>query len=184
MSKKRRASVVPSFVGNGELTEYSKKTDSWIYNQIQKGKYAPGIKVDSEDFIRFSMIKNKIAASIVFANEMIQVVKKAKQLSSTTTNNYRFELNWRLVGDINNSTIDELNLVKELLWSKIDSDVQELSFEFKASVEKMGKVRVDFDTKNLTCGCVLAFEVNILANCEKIIEFIKNLGFDFGDELN
>jgi hypothetical protein len=88
------------------------------------------------------------------------------------------------LGDINNSTIEELNLVKELLWSKIDSDMQILNFEFKASIEKMGKVRVDFDSKNLVCVCVLSFEVNILSDDEKIINKIKEIGFDFGDDLN
>lgn len=184
MSKRRKASIMAPFVGNGKLTDYKDKSDSWIYDQMTKKEVKPGITVNKDDFIRFSAIKNKIASKLVFANEMIQVVKEAKQLSSTTTSNYRFALCWRLSGSINGSSIEELNLVKELLWSKVDSDIQELSFVFNATLEKIGKVKIDMDKMNLFCESVLSFEVNILSDDKKIREAIKNLGFDFGEELN
>ena len=179
--KKRISSIVTPFVGNGKLTEYKDKQDSWIYNQISKGKTNPGIEVLNDEFIRFSAIKNRMAARMVLANTNIQIIKTAKQLASTTTNNYRYQFCWRLAGDIDKSTIEQLNLVKELLQCNIDDDIQKFSKQFNVSVQNYQKVFVDFETKNLTCNVVLSFVVNILTDNEKIAQKIQELGFEQGE---
>ena len=181
MFKKRYASVIAPFIGNGTLKEYKDKKDSWIIKQIEDGKVEPGISVSKDDFIRFSSIKKKIASKIVLSSNYVEIVKEGKQLSSTTTNNYRYLLRWTLKGDINNSTVNEINLVKDLLWSKVDNDIQELSFKFNTSLDKMSEVKIDFENRNLYCECVLIFTVNILTDSEKILDELKKSDFIFGE---
>lgn len=179
--KRRISSIVAPFIGNGKLTEYKDKQDSWIYEQMTSGKTNPGIKVLNDDYIRFSAMKNRMAMKMVMATSNIQIIKSAKQLASTATNNYRYEFNWKLAGDIDKSTIEQLNLVKELLQSNIDSDIQKLMKYFNVTVQNFQRIYIDFQTKNLSCNVTLSFVVNILTDNEKIAQKIQELGFQQGE---
>lgn len=178
--KKRNANFDTTFVGNGKLTPYKKKSDSWIWGQIETGKADPGIKVDqSGDYTKVAKLK-RIASNIVASSESIIISRFAKQRSSTSTNNYRFSLKWTLSGDLDGATIDEIEMASNLLQSRVDADLQSLKDEFTTSLEKQSIIMVDFTKKRLFAEALVSFDVNIMTDDAKIKEAITGLGFEFG----
>ena len=181
---KKKASTVP-FVGNGKLTEYKDKKDSWIMKQMKDGKPGDGIKIDKSDenHWRFASKCRKFASKIVCASETFVIEKKAKQISSTSNNNFRFQLKWSLNGDFDGATLNELAIVKEMLFARVNSDIESLNYLFSTRMEKIGEVSIDFASSSLFCEAVISVEVNIITNASNIIEKIRNLGFDTGDTI-
>ena len=114
--KRRKASIVAPFVGNGKLSEYKDKKDSWIYNQMQKGEYQPGINIVNEQFIRFSFVKNRIASEIL--SEKFDYKKTYKVLSEK-----QIQLSWFIKSKIDNSTVSELNEVSQMIKDFSDTDL-------------------------------------------------------------
>ena len=181
MKRKRIAYFVP-FIGDGELTPYNERKDSWIMNQMDSGKVKPGIDVTEDGFIRFSMLKKRIAAKLVLASdETIIISRQAKTLSSTSANNYRFQLQWKLNGDLNNSTINEVVMVSDLLMSKSSADLQDINCQYVCSIEKDTYPRLDIENKCLVVNTVVTFDVSILADNAKIKASLESMGFVFGD---
>jgi len=178
--KKRKADISSPFIGNGKLTPYSKKSDSWIWNQVDTGKVDPGIKVvKDKDFTRLSKLK-RIASNIVASSESIVISRFAKQRSSTSTNNYRFSLKWTLHGDLDGATIEEIEMASNLLTSRVEADLGSLKDDFTTSLEKQSNISVDFEKKRLFADALVSFDVNIMTDDSKIKEAIVKLGFDFG----
>jgi len=71
------------FSGNGELTEYKNKNDSWVYNQLEKEMPIPGIQktLDSYGNIKFSSKAGKIAERIVMKLANTIVVDSAYSIN-------------------------------------------------------------------------------------------------------
>lgn len=181
---KRKANSIP-FVGNGKLTEYKKKNDSWIVKQMDDGKPGNGITIDKsdEEHWRFASKCRKVASKIVCASETLVIDKKAKRISSTSNNNFRFHLKWSLSGDFNGASLNELNIVKEMLFAKVNSDIQSLNYLFSTTLEKLGEVSIDFSSSSLFCEAVIGIEVNIITDISVILDKIRGLGFDTGDSI-
>lgn len=178
--KKRKANVAGPFIGNGKLTNYSKKSDSWIWGQLDSGKVDPGIKViRDEDYTRLAKLR-RVASNIVASSEEIIISRFAKQRSSTSTNNYRFSLKWTLSGSLDGATIDELDMVSNLLMSRVEADLARLKDEFSTTIEKQSTVSIDFAKQRLYSESLISFDVNIMTDDSKIKESIEKLGFDFG----
>lgn len=161
--------------GNGKLTDYT-KDGSWIMNQIKDGKPEPGITVDkSGDHIRFA----KIAANVVTAScEEMSICRAFKQLSSATRNDYRFALKWIFNGNLNGCTMEELNLIKELLWAKVSIDVEKLNGTFTTSMPYMGQPALDIVNSTIKVESIIEFTINIATDANVISDFLKQLGFD------
>lgn len=180
--KKIQANEIPT-VGNGKLTEYKGKKDSWIMKQMKDGKPGDGIKIDKSDdeHWRFASKCRKVASKIVCASETFVVDKKAKQLSSTSNTNFRFHLKWSLSGEFDGVSLNELSIVKEMLFARVNSDIENLNYLFTTQMEKIGEVCIDFASSCLFCEAVIGIEVNIVTNVSNIIEQIRKFGFDTGD---
>ena len=180
--KKKQANEIPT-VGNGKLTEYKDKKDSWILKQIKNGKQGDGIKIDKSDdeHWRFASKCRKVASKIVCSSETFVVDKTAKQLSSTTNTNFRFHLKWSLTGEFDGASLNELSIVKEMLFARVNNDIENLNYIFTTKLEKIGEVCIDFSSSCLFCEAVIGIEVNIVTNVSNIIEQIRRLGFDTGD---
>lgn len=181
MKRKKIAYFVP-FIGDGKLSPYKERKDSWVLDQMDTGKVNPGIDVSNDGFIRFSMLKKRIAAKIVLAaDEQITISRQAKTLSSTTANNYRFKLSWKLSGNLNGCTLSEIALASDLLFSKSSSDLQDINCSYVGSIEKDTNPRIDFENKCINIDTVVTFEVSILADNTKIKASLEEMGFVFGD---
>jgi len=161
--------------GNGKLTDYTKE-GSWIMNQLKSGKPEPGIKVDkSGDHIRFA----KIAANVVTAScEEMAICRAFKQLSSATRNDFRFALKWIFNGNLNGCTVEELNLIKELLWAKVSIDVEKLNGTFTTNMPYIGQPALDIVHSTLKVESIMEFTINIATDASVISNFLKQLGFD------
>lgn len=184
MKRKRTSSEAP-FVGNGHLTDYKTKKDSWILKQIEDGKPNNGIKIDKSDeqHWRFASKCRKIASKLVSASETFTIDKFVKQLSSTSNHNYRFYLKWSLIGEFNGASLNELAMVKEMLFARINGDVEKLNYLLNLKLERMGEVSIDFSSSSLICEAIIDVEVNVVTNVSNILEHFKSLGFDTGDAI-
>lgn len=181
--KKRKAEVSTQFVGNGELTPASGKKDSWIYKQMQQGKPQPGIKIDKSDEThwRFAAKCRKTASKVVLASEVLKIDKYFKQLSSTSANNFRFELKWTLNGEFDGASIQDLALVKELLFTRINNDFEKINATFAVNLERLNEIAIDFTTSSLVGEGVIAIQVNIVTDVKRIIEKLQEIGFQGGE---
>lgn len=183
--KKKTSSISAPFVGNGKLTEYKNKKDSWIYNQMETGEVEPGIKIDksNENQWRFASKCRKVASKLAIASETFTINKYVKQLSSTSNHNYRFALKWFLTGNFDGASINELGLVKEMLFTKVNADFSIINADFDTSLEQMGEVSIDFATSSLICEAVVSIEVNIVTDVKNILSKFIKLDFETGDAL-
>lgn len=183
--KKKTSSISAPFVGNGKLTEYSDKKDSWILNQMETGKYEPGIKIDKseENHWRFASKCRRVASKLAIASETFTVNKYVKQLSSSSNHNYRFALKWSLTGDFDGTSINELGLVKEMLFTKVNGDMGRINTQFTTSLEHMSEVSIDFATSSLICEAIISIEVNIVTDANNILNQFSKLDFEVGDVL-
>lgn len=183
--KKRIAETSTQFVGNGELTPCKDGKDSWIIKQMEKGKPIPGINVDKNDeqHWRFAAKSKRVASKLVSASEMFQIDKYFKQLSSTSSTNFRFKLNWSLKGEFDGASIRDLSLVKELLFTRVNNDFAEINKSFTTNLESLDEIMIDFASTSLICEAVISVEVNIVTDVKRIIEKLQALGFQ-GGELN
>lgn len=161
--------------GNGKLTDYT-KDGSWIMNQLKSGKPEPGITVDkSGDHIRFA----KIAANVVTAScEQMAICRAFKQLSSATRNDFRFALKWIFNSDLNGCTIEELNLIKELLFAKVSIDVEKLRGTFTTTMPYIAQPALDIVHSTMKVEAIMEFTINIATDASVIADFLKQLGFD------
>jgi len=169
------------YAGNGKFTEYRDKKDSWILKQMKSGKPDDGISVDKSDdeHIRFAMKHNRIASKVCFAScESYVITKTWKKLSSTTNTNFRFHLKWEMNGAFDGCTLNELEIVKSLVYAKLQSDYDDLNKLFAVKVENIGDVSIDFGRSVLFCDMVLSFNVNIVTDDSKMIKELERLGFE------
>lgn len=178
--RKRIASSRSSFTGNGRLTPYKDKKDSWVWGQILSGKVNPGIKTNRKDGHLILAKLKRMAFNIIASDETIVISRYAKQRSSTSTNNYRFALKWTLGGDLEGATINELEMSSNLLQSRVEADLASLKDNYTTSLEKQSAVSVDFIKKRLFVDALVSFDVNIMTDETKIRDTIQELGFDFG----
>ena len=179
--KEKKADVGSApYAGSGKLTDY-KEEGSWMMNQMEKGydKCDRGIQVNkSEDgTIRFAK-QNRIASLITASSDEFKIEKTYKQLSSSSRNNYRFAMRWALIGDIDGSTLDDINIVSELLTSRVKNDEAKLSPTFKTSFEYCGESVIDFKQSAIKIDAIVAFECNIVTDVKQITEFLGKLGFE------
>lgn len=170
------------FSGNGKLIEFKNKKDSWISRQLEDGKPEGGIAIDKsdKDHWRFASKCRKIA-SIIVASESFVIDKKVKQISSTSNHDFRFQLKWTLNGEFDGASLNELSLVKEMLFARVNSDFEKLNYMFSTKLEKMGEISIDFVTSSLFCEAVIGIEVNIVTDVSNILGKFRDMGFDTGD---
>lgn len=180
--KKRKAETVQNFVGNGKLTDYKTKTDSWIWKQMHDKKVNNGINVTRDDnFIRFAMKKNRIATKVLTSMSEIKIEKYAVPLSSSTLNLYKCDLCWKLCGDLSGATINQLNIVKELLDAKMDDDLQAYGYNFQIQNVTFLQPYIDFYEKRLMARCRIQFVVNGYKDEQNIKNILQTDGFVFGE---
>lgn len=160
------------FIGNGKLTDY-KKDGSWIMKQIEKGwkNVDRSITVNKkDDYVRFTRIASKIVK--------FDIDKKYKKLESTSNTNYRFALKWSLSGDLNGSTMKDLNLMQEFLFNEVERDYQKMISVLKAEFEFIGQAVVDFNTKAIKVEAIISFKSDINITQDKINIFLGKLNFN------
>ena len=184
IEKKADVGCAP-YAGSGKLTDY-REDGSWMMNQIDKGydKCDRGIKVNKPDNggnIRFSSAQSRIASIITASAEEFKIEKTYRQLSSSSRNNYRFALRWSLFGNLDGSTLEDLNIVKELLGNRVACDQSKLSPTFNTDFEYQGDATIDFRQSCIKIDAVVSFECNIVTDVKQITDFLGKLGFEAGN---
>ena len=172
------------YAGSGKLTDY-KEDGSWMMNQMEKGydKCDRGIKVNKPEDggpIRFASKQSRIASTITASAEELKIEKTYKQLSSSSRNNYRFALRWSLFGNLDGSTLEDLNIVRELLANRVGNDQTKLYPTFKTDFEYQGDAVIDFKKSCIKIDAIVSFECNIVTDVQQITEFLGKLGFEAG----
>jgi len=172
------------YAGSGKLTDY-KEDGSWMMNQIEKGydKCDRGIQVNKPADggpIRFASKQGKIASVITAAAEELRIEKTYKQLSSSSRNNYRFALRWSLFGELDGSTLEDLNIVRELLGNRVGTDQMKLQPTFNTNFEYCGDAVIDFKQSCIRIDAIVSFECNIVTDVKEITGFLSKLGFESG----
>lgn len=164
------------FIGNGELTDY-RKDGSWIMNQIDKGwqNVRRGITVnnDKDDHIRFS----RIASKVMQASKEFKIVKNYKKLEPLSRADYRFALRWSVSGDLNGSTLKDLNVIQELLINELERDYMKMQSALNAKFDFVGEAVVDFNKNVIKIESIISFESDINNDEEKIINFLGKIDF-------
>lgn len=186
--KKKNADVGSApYAGSGKLTDY-KEEGSWMMNQMEKGyeNCDRGIKVNrSEDgTIRFAKKQDRIASIITASSDEFRIEKTYKQLSSSSRNNYRFAMRWALYGNLDGSTLDDINIVRELLSSRVGNDQAKLAPTFKTEFEYVGDAVIDFQKSCLKIDAIVSFECNIVTDVKEITDFLRKLGFESASSVN
>ena len=168
------------YAGSGKLTDY-KEEGSWMMNQMEKGydKCDRGIKINKGDdgTIRFARKQNRIASTITASSDEFRIEKTYKQLSSSSRNNYRFALRWALFGSLDGSTLEDINIVSELLRSRVANDEAKLHPTFNTEFEYCGDAVIDFRQSCLKIDGIVSFECNIVTDVKEITDFMGKLGF-------
>ena len=182
MKIRKANSVAPAYPGSGRLSDY-REDGSWMMNQIEKGydKCDRGIKVNKPEDggpIRFASKQNRIASLITASAEEFRIEKTYKQLSSSSRNNYRFALKWSLMGNLDGSTLQDLNIVRELLANRVGSDEAKLNPTFNTDFEYCGDAVIDFKQSCIKINAIVTFECNIVTDVKEITEFLGKLGFE------
>lgn len=160
------------FIGNGKLTPFKNKNDSWILNQILNNQVSPGIKVkrDNGGNIKFANkvfeIANEIVYSFVYINKKYYVCEGEEESA--------LKLEWII------ATTDKLISYDDSI-KYIDMLIKESEKDMKKTMvdEVSGDIYVDFE-RGLFClikKCIIPNE--FLYNIEKNIE--EN-GFKYNKE--
>lgn len=170
------------YAGSGKLTDY-KEDGSWMMNQMEKGyeNCDRGIKVNKPEDggnIRFSSKQGRIASLITASAEEFKIEKTYRQLSSSSRNNYRFALRWTINGNLDGSTLEDLNIVRELLANRVGSDQAKLHPTFNTEFEYCGDAVIDFKKSCIRIDAIVSFECNIVTDVKEITGFLGKLGFD------
>ena len=182
--KKRTAGgVANAYPGNGTLTSYKTRADSWILNQLDTKTVSPAIQIDETDGenFRFSAIKRKVASIITSSSENITIVRKAKKILNNEVNDYRYSLIWELHGAIEGSSINEVISVKDFLMAKIDTDLQTLNFNFEWCIDATTDAKIDFANRFMYCENRVSFDSGVITDSAKLEEVLKAIGFLFED---
>ena len=195
--KQRKADNSIPYAGSGKLSDYN--TDgSWMMNQMEKGfdNIDRGVKIikDDKGNIQFASVHpeqftnlyldkkvNKIASKIVYASEEIQIDKYYKQLDKDSTEKGYYALKWCLNGDLNGSTIEELGLVKELLFNKVNKDYSKLDIIFDVDFDYYGEASVDFKNECIKIESIISYDLNNVDN-DEFIDILEKLGFENAQE--
>ena len=160
MNKLKKADHSVPFAGSGKLSDF-KQDGSWMMNQIEKGydNIDRGVKIikDENNNIQFASIHHekkiaKIASKLVASEEEIEIeFNKQYVLLKDSC----LALKWNLTGDVNGVTIQDLNLIKELLFNKIEKDMNKINYFFNPIVKYMGDACFDFENKCVKVECIL-----------------------------
>lgn len=167
--KRRKASIVVPFVGDGKLTQYKNKKDSWIYNQMEKGEYKPGIEIVDGQFMRFSFVKNKIASQIL--SDRFDYKKQYRVISDR-----QIQMTWSLYSKIDNSTIEQLNEVSDMLKNFSDYDLLNVKNEY----ELIEQVDTDLNVKieNSSQKIYLKRNIVLVGEVENLVEILQKNFFE------
>lgn len=181
IDKKADVGCAP-YAGSGKLSDY-REEGSWMMNQMEKGyeNCDRGIKVNNPDDggpIRFASKQGRIASLITASSDEFHIEKTWKQLSSSSRNNYRFALRWALFGDLDGSTLEDLNIVQELLGSRVSSDSAKFAPTFITDFEYCGNAVIDFGQSCIRVDAIVSFECNIVTDVKEITSFLSKLGFE------
>ena len=172
--KKRISSIVSPFVGNGKLTQYKDKKDSWIYNQIQKEKVNPAINVNDDNYIKFSSIKNRMAVQIISSCDNICIKKYYSYIPNDFGKEPKIALRWVLQSDINGSSVDQVNLVANFLQYKMDYDVQYINRSVNGCLGDMDRPYIEPNNGRMVVRCTY---VDFEKTKGKFQKMLLELGF-------
>lgn len=186
MRKKILAGIQAPYAGNGKLTIYKNKNDSWIYRQMKNGEYEPGIDVLEDDTgnIKFAKVARRLTADTASERCGFYFDKSYEQLSSVSSTAYRFKLSWLLKSNSDGMNVDEINVLSSLLVLKCDDDLQKLNVNFNISMTDIFQPSfVDFDIRCIQCCAIISIENNINLDRERIFQYFDKLGFSSGESL-
>lgn len=179
IEKKADVGCAP-YAGSGKLSDY-REDGSWMMNQMEKGyeNCDRGIKVNKSDdgTIRFAK-QTRIASMILASTDEFKIEKTYKQLSSSSRNNYRFAMRWCIYGNLDGATLNDINIVSELLRSRVGHDKAKLSPTFNTEFEYCGEPVIDFKQSSLKVDAIVSFECNIVTDVKEITDFLGKLGFE------
>lgn len=179
IEKKADVGCAP-YAGSGKLSDY-RDDGSWMMNQMEKGyeNCDRGIKVNKSDdgTIRFAK-QTRIASMILASTDEFKIEKTYKQLSSSSRNNYRFAMRWCIYGNLDGATLNDINIVSELLRSRVSHDKAKLSPTFNTEFEYCGEPVIDFKQSSLKVDAIVSFECNIVTDVKEITDFLGKLGFE------
>lgn len=121
-------------IGQGQIEELQNPKDGWIMKQIEFGKPIPGIKVEQGvDSIRFASKINKIASAIGDFN-----IKR----SFHRKNDGSIAFFYSIKGSFEHATIQQIDLVKELLFSKFTDDYETIFFESEPTLQRALQAKI------------------------------------------
>ena len=159
--------------GNGKLTEYKDKNDSWILNQMRTQEVDPAIKIKNKkpnfkQFYNHPNDKEKLIANII-----ARLVTSTFVLKSVWyTGKDSLKLLWSV--PINNSVhyVEEINDTSNILLKYAKQDLKTLKdspfVDFKST---LGEPRVFFESKKviLECWIVLSDESAMIQTMNDLI---------------
>lgn len=164
------------FAGSGKLSDF-KKDGSWMMNQISKGydKVQRGINVKKDgDHIRFAKMQKRIACNIVQESNAFVF---SKEYICFDDNCYL--LSFKFHADLNGIDLRELNIVNELMNTKLQKCMDELySFFYnkKITIQMLFKKENFIDANE---GCIITnykIKTDSIDSIE-IEALLLNLGF-------
>lgn len=123
-----------AFIGQGKSEELKNPKDGWIMKQIEFGKPIPGVSAEQGiDSIRFASRINKIASAIGEFN-----IKR----SFHRKNDGLIAFFYSIKGSFEHATIQQIALVKELLFSKFTDDYETLFFESEPTLKRALQAKI------------------------------------------
>ena len=146
MIRRRKAGIFPLTDSHGGFimslfeghpspeSQESLKSDSSIGNILDKEKEVARV--------------NRIAS-------VVSGIKIDRYYHVQSNGNYAFF--YAVKGDLDNSTIDQLHLMSELLHTQFNTDLQDSFADFEPSLAKQSQVKISFKKPMLYLFCELSF---------------------------
>lgn len=187
MNEKKISNDIAPYQGNGNMAEsiYKTKKDSWMWRQMQNGKPEPGITITENAYgnIRFSKIVRKVASKIAFASENLFLEKTCKQLDSGSGSQYKFYLEWAYTGEFSGTSVNEFNVIVELLTAKQNADLQMINYHLNIQGDDFIEAKIDFENSRVYCAAIIQVPVSTSNGEKNIFDCLAKAGFDTGDSL-
>jgi len=137
--------------GSGELDPVENGHDSWIMKQIETGEPIPSIQVEQgmNDTIRFAHKINRIALAIGDYN-----LRRFFHQKSDGSIAFFYSIK----GSFEHATINQIKLIKELLFAKFADDYQTIFFESAPTMQRVIEAKISLQHSTIYLYSEIRFD--------------------------
>ena len=137
--------------GSGKLEPIENGHEGWIMKQIEEGQPTPSIKVEKgmNDTIRFSHKINRIALAIGDYN-----LRRFFHQKSDGSIAFFYSIK----GSFEHATINQIKLIKELLFAKFTDDYQTIFFESAPVMQRVIEAKISLQHSTIYLYSEIRFD--------------------------